>query len=240
MMRSFPGSRLSTTPRLSSTVPHREESSGIVREKARQGFVVVVVAVAVVEAGRSVAVMFSLTSTANLRHVTPLPRSITFAQAVGYLHNHDLLIRLDPEFASYEVLPTDPAVPQAKRYQVTDHMHALPAGLWGTTVSFLAEMTDVEDGVLWRIKAPLGLLQTTTWKLTRTERLEEDEAKGVVDEERGEWSLVEEVEIKANRLLTGTVKAKCEENWPGVHGRFVAHLKEGVAKALEGSEHVVV
>lgn len=174
--------------------------------------------------------MFSLTTTATLHHVTPLPPSVTFKHALQYLHNHDLLIRLDPEFASYETLPTDPTVPNAKRYKVTDHMEALPAGLWGTTVSFTAEMTDIEDGVLWIIKAPLGLLQTTTWKLMRTETLGDEDVKGTVEEERGEWSLVQHVEIKANRLLTGIVKAKCEENWPGTHGKFVAHLKEGLAK----------
>ncbi|KAF1919162.1 hypothetical protein BDU57DRAFT_132414 [Ampelomyces quisqualis] len=27
------------------------------------------------------------------------------------------------------------------------------------------------------------------------------------------WSLVEDVESRANRLLAGTVKGKCEENW---------------------------
>lgn len=46
-------------------------------------------------------------------------------------------------------------------------------------------------------------------------------------EGEGEWSLVEDVEIKASRLLTGTVRGKCEENWRGVHGRFVDHLGEG-------------
>lgn len=50
-------------------------------------------------------------------------------------------------------------------------------------------------------------------------------------EQRSEWNLVEDVEIKASRLLVGTVKGKCEENWRGIHGRFVGHLKEGEAKA---------
>ncbi|KAI8936630.1 hypothetical protein NX059_007029 [Plenodomus lindquistii] len=175
--------------------------------------------------------MFSLTTTATLHHVTPLPRAVTFEHALAYLHNHDLLIRLDPEFASYETLPADSTIPNAKRYKVTDHMEALPAGLWGTTVSFTAEMTNVEDGVLWVVKAPLGLVQTTWWKLVKTETLDEHDVKGVVERERGEWSLVEDVEIKANRMLTGTVKGKCEENWPGTHAKFVAHLKQGLAKS---------
>ncbi|KAF2850187.1 hypothetical protein T440DRAFT_468864 [Plenodomus tracheiphilus IPT5] len=179
--------------------------------------------------------MFSLTTTTTLRHVTPLPPSMTFSHALPYLHDHGLLIRLDPEFDSYETLPADATMPQAKRYKVTDHMNALPAGLWGTTVSFTAEMTDIEDGVLWIIKAPLGLVQTTMWRLMRTDTLSEEDVKGVAPEERGEWSLVEDVEIKANRMLAGTVKGKCEENWSGVHARFTKHLEEGLSKASVGA-----
>jgi hypothetical protein len=98
-------------------------------------------------------------------------------------------------------------------------MHALPKGLWDSTVTFEAEMTDTEDGVLWIIKAPLGLVQRTTWRCLRTASLAEEDRKG-----DGEWSLVEDVEINANRLLVGTVRGKCEENWPGAHGKFVKHL----------------
>lgn len=159
-----------------------------------------------------------------------LPPGTTFEHAIPYLHNHDLLIKLDPEFTSYETLPVDSASPNAKRYKVTDHMNALPAGLWDTTVNFIAEMTDIDDGILWVIKAPLGLVQTTTWRLLKTATLGEQHVGHVAEGERGEWSLVEDVEIKANRLLAGTVKGKCEENWRGAHGKFLAHLKEG-AKA---------
>jgi hypothetical protein len=47
-------------------------------------------------------------------------------------------------------------------------MHALPKGLWDSTVSFEAEMTNTEDGILWIIKAPLGLVQRTTWRCLKT------------------------------------------------------------------------
>ncbi|KAF2032418.1 hypothetical protein EK21DRAFT_87275 [Setomelanomma holmii] len=167
--------------------------------------------------------MFSFNSTATLHHVTQLPPGTTFSRALELLHNHDLLIKLDPEFALYETLPTEAATPNAKRYKVTDHMHALPKGLWDSTVTFVAEMTDTEDGILWIVKAPLGLVQTTTWRCLKTEGLANAD-KGSEAGQR-EWSLVEDVEIKANRLLTGTVKAKCEENWKGSHSRFVEHLR---------------
>jgi hypothetical protein len=109
-------------------------------------------------------------------------------------------------------------------------MHALPKGLWDSTVTFEAEMTDTEDGILWIVKAPLGLVQRTTWRCLKRDGLAEQDRRG-----EGEWSLVEDVEIRANRLLVGTVKGKCEENWRGSHGKFCEHLRreaEGeVAKA---------
>jgi hypothetical protein len=104
-------------------------------------------------------------------------------------------------------------------------MHALPKGLWDSTVTFVAEMTDTEDGILWIVKAPLGLVQTTTWRCLKTEGLA-DADKTSPDAEQCEWSLVEDVEIRANRLLVGTVKGKCEENWKGSHNRFVEQLKK--------------
>jgi hypothetical protein len=99
-------------------------------------------------------------------------------------------------------------------------MNALPAGLWDTTVTFEAEMTDLEDGVEWVIKAPLGLVQRTTWRCLRAE-----EGEG--------WALVEDVQITANRMLVGTVRGKCEENWKGAHGKFIQFL-EGEKEAGRG------
>jgi hypothetical protein len=99
-------------------------------------------------------------------------------------------------------------------------MHTLPRGLWDTNVSFNAEITDVENGVKWVIKAPLGLVQTSAWSV------EPAEEKDGVEGEEGRLVLVEDVEIRCSRLLIGTVSAKCEENWRGVHGRWVEHLNK--------------
>lgn len=106
-------------------------------------------------------------------------------------------------------------------------MHTLPKGLWDTTVTFESHITNTADGVEWVIKAPLGLVQRTTWRLTRSEDLGKGKEKVGEDEdnEKSEWSLVEDVEITASRLLVGTVKGKCEENWRGIHGKFMGHLK---------------
>jgi hypothetical protein len=194
----------------------------------------------------------ALNTTATLHHITHIPTSIPRSRVLTCLHNHDLLIRLDPELAHYEPLPSNPSASDTpstalnapatstsatKSYRVTDHMHTLPKGLWDTTVTFEADITDTEDGIEWIIRAPLGLVQRTTWRVVPRASLKEDERRGedregILDggkegaDGEGEWSLVEDVEIKANRVIVGTVRGKCESNWRGVHGRFLGHLKE--------------
>jgi len=109
-------------------------------------------------------------------------------------------------------------------------MHTLPKGLWDTTVTFEAQITNTDDGVLWVIKAPLGLVQQTKWTIVRNAEVGKGKEKAA-EEDKSEWSLVEEVEIKASRLLVGTVKGKCEENWRRIHGKFVGHLQGVPVKA---------
>jgi hypothetical protein len=69
----------------------------------------------------------------------------------------------------------------------------------------------------------MGLVQTSLW--TVEEAKAED---GGVEQENveGRLVLVEDVEIKCSRLLMGTVKGKCEENWKGVHQRWITKLNE--------------
>jgi hypothetical protein len=155
---------------------------------------------------------------------------------MALLQNHELLIKLDPEHASYETLPTSPdAKPDTKCYKVTDYMPGLPKGIWGSTVTFESQITNLEDGVEWLVKAPLGLVQKTTWRLVRSEdvgkgkdKVTEDDASS---ENKSEWCLVEDAEIRASRLLVGTVKGKCESNWRGIHERFIGHLQAVPVKA---------
>jgi hypothetical protein len=177
-----------------------------------------------------------LNTTAHLHHRSPLPAGTTLAQAQRVFRNHDALLRLDPDLQTYE--ETGPTVgearPNTKYYSVTDAMHALPAGLWDTTVRFSAEITDRDDGVEWVVRAPMGLVQTSLWTVERDEAppppppAAEGEGEGERERERedqGErWTLVEDVTIRCSRLLVGTVRGKCEENWRGTHERWAAQL----------------
>jgi hypothetical protein len=130
---------------------------------------------------------------------------------------------MDPELVSYTVddPPLD-ATSGTKYFTVTDHMDAMPRSLYDAKVSFKAEITEIEGGIKWVIKAPLGLVQTSIWIIEGEEEENDGGEKGVL-------SLVENVSISCSRLLMGTVKGKCEANWKGIHGRFADRLKNETA-----------
>lgn len=155
-------------------------------------------------------------------HRTPLPSPITQASALAQLRNHDFLIRLDPELVEYtEEHPADPS-PNTRYYSITDHMVGVPKAICDASISFKAEMTDVEDGVKWLVRAPLGLVQQSHWRLT-------EEGEGLV--------LIEDVHLACSRLLMGTVRGKCEENWVKIHGNFRAKLLETDGGNQEGIDN---
>lgn len=140
----------------------------------------------------------------------------------------------------YETLPSPEDAPNTKHYKITDNLRTIPKGLWGSTVTFESFITNTEEGIEWVIKAPLGLSQQTTWKILRTADLEKGKEKAVEEgtesgesgtAEKSEWSLVEDVLISGSRFIVGTVKGKCEENWRGIHGRLLDHMKTPIATA---------
>ena len=62
-----------------------------------------------------------LNTTAELEHRTPLPPGTTIEAAIALLRDHDYLIKLDPELASYkEDAPPAGANPKTKFYSITD------------------------------------------------------------------------------------------------------------------------
>jgi len=94
---------------------------------------------------------------------------------------------------------------------------------WDTTVSYHAEITDIEKGVEWVIRAPLGLVQRTLWTVETAGEKDEEVEEG---EREKRLVLVEDVEIRCPRLLVGTAKGKCEGNWKGVHKKWLENLEK--------------
>lgn len=163
-----------------------------------------------------------LTTMAKFTQRTSIPRDTTYAAALSLLQNHDFILRLDPEFMSYtcDATPAEgDADPDIRYYTVTHHMAALPRGLWDTTVCFKVQLTNIANGVRWRINAPLGVGQTSFWMVERGEP-GADVGPGA---EEPLW-LVEDVEIRCSRLLVGTVRGKVEANLQGIHRKFFDRL----------------
>lgn len=184
-----------------------------------------------------------------MHHRTPLPANATFSKSLDIFRNHDTLIKLDPDLASYEkvdawdtpVTYDDTKPEDTFYYKINDHMATLPKGLWDTTVSYQAAITNIPNGVRWVIRAPLGIVQRSNWTVepATTEDLSpenqdagmngvQNDGEGVATDvgATGRLVLVEDVNIKCSTFLIGTVKAKCEEQWPNVHKKWLEHLEE--------------
>lgn len=104
------------------------------------------------------------------------------------------------------------AVEEPAYYSVTDKVHTLPAGLWDSNVESVNEFVTLEKGVFVRLYSPLNVVMETVWTV-------KENGNGGVD-------LVEDVLIKASRLLVGTVKTMCNTNWRTFHGKIVDVMKE--------------
>lgn len=107
------------------------------------------------------------------------------------------------------------AIGEPAYYSVTDKVHTLPAGLWDSNVESTNEYVNLEKGVFVRLYSPLNVVMETVWT--------------VRENENGGIDLVEDVLIKASRLLVGTVKTMCSTNWRTFHGKMVDLMKESSA-----------
>ena len=165
-------------------------------------------------------------TTATVQHVSALPAGVTPEKGVELLQGHEFFIQCDPHMINYEpmdtpagsVQPTIPggrgvaAVAAPKCYQVTDKVHALPAGLWDSDVVSTYEFINTEKGVFVRIRSPLNVSMETVWEIRQTEN--------------GKWEMVEDVVIKCSRLLVGIIKSTCETGWKGIHEKMIGKLEQ--------------
>ncbi|EHK15755.1 uncharacterized protein TRIVIDRAFT_64362 [Trichoderma virens Gv29-8] len=168
-----------------------------------------------------------LNTTATLQNVTTLPAGISIAKALEVIQNHNLHMQCDPHMVKYESIPRPskvetPTIPansglvavgEPEYYCVTDKVHTLPAGLWDSNVESTNEFVNLEKGVFVRLYSPLNVVMETVWT--------------VRENGNGGIELVEDVLIKASRLLVGTVKNMCSTNWTTFHGKIVNLMKEG-------------
>jgi len=165
-------------------------------------------------------------TTALVRHSSPLPVSTpaAAAAAVALLQDHKHYLGCNPHMTAHEAIPTPTPAPELpmsvqtasssssssaewRLFRVTDVVHALPAGLWDTDIVSRYEFCPIERGVFVRIRSPLGIVLESTW---------------TVDETAG--TLVEEILIRASRLLVPVLRSQCESGWRDIHRTMLAPL----------------
>ncbi|KAL9949046.1 hypothetical protein D7B24_005923 [Verticillium nonalfalfae] len=159
-----------------------------------------------------------LNTSQSLTHITPIPSPATRTDAIAMLHDHEHVIQCSPAMSKFELITSPSPAPlpagitplgDTKCYQVTDIVHALPAGLWDSDIVSTYEFTNLAGGLFVRIRSPMGIVLETVWTI---------EGEGEGPEMR------EFVTIKCSRLLVGTVNGQCEGNWKVIHAKMVAGL----------------
>ncbi|KAK4180770.1 hypothetical protein QBC36DRAFT_228887 [Triangularia setosa] len=173
--------------------------------------------------------MSFLATTTTLSHTSALPPGTTFSLALSMLSDYEFFLSCDPVLDSFTPLPpnsspdlppnitpqirTDAHQQQGISYTVIDIVHTT---IWDSKVVSTYEFTDITNGVFVRIKSPMGIVMDTIWQ---------------VREKEGVCELVEDLEIRCNRLLVGVVKGQCEEGWGKIHGKMIKKLEEDIQKA---------
>ncbi|KFH48031.1 hypothetical protein ACRE_010060 [Hapsidospora chrysogenum ATCC 11550] len=187
-------------------------------------------------------------TTAELQHITPLPRGVSPSKAISLLQSHGFVIRHNPHMVSYEPAPTTDPAPtlpaerpglvatsaEPRCYSVVDKVHALPAGLWDSDVESTYEFIGIEDGVFVRIRSPLSVVMETAWTVREVGGGSQDGTTGSEGEGGGggeggeggetQYVLVEDAVIKCSRLLMSIVWGTAESGWKGIHESMIGQL----------------
>lgn len=121
--------------------------------------------------------------------------------------------------------PSSPPVPAC--YRVTDIVHAIPAGIWDTSLVSTYELTEIRDGLFVRIRSPLSVVMDTFWEVRAVEQGDADGGQAEVLE------LVEDMTIQCSRLLVGLVKGQCENGWGHIHAKMIARLEGEIREREE-------
>lgn len=160
-----------------------------------------------------------LYSTHAVQNRTPLPAQITRATALAALHNHSLLIQLNPLVISVDEVDP-PAVAtnsstsgvSTKSYSMTDRIYLLPGNLWPSTVQYSGDFTNEADGVVVLTHAPMGFEGWSKWSI-------EDGEDGL--------EVVEEATIRCPLVLMPFIKSTVKSSHDKLHVQLVERLKKG-------------
>ena len=160
-------------------------------------------------------------------NITPLPRQVTREIAVDELHNHGVMIKLNPLVINFERTTAHNNAPADEYhciwYEITDRISYLP-GVKGQ-VKYKACFFDRPIGLQTHCYAPAGLDIKAKWSIGGNMPGEPREARELgVDTPRDGLYLREEVDMRCNIMLTSFVK----KNLKNAHKVLVDRLLKKV------------
>lgn len=142
-----------------------------------------------------------------------LPAGATRETALAALHNHGLLIQLNPLVISFSPIsgPED-APPATRHYEIEDRVYLMPGKLWPSEVKYTAEFIDEEDGVRVATHAPMGFEGRTKWS---------------VEEVEGGLAIVEDATLRCPVLLMPFIKATSKSSHDKMHASLSEKIEKG-------------
>ena len=175
----------------------------------------------------------SLSKRTVYTNITPLPPQVTRQIALDELHNHGIMIKLNPLVVGFE--PTSPHKDapadeyHCTWYEITDKVSYLP-GISGH-VKYKACFFDRPIGLQTHCYAPTGLDIKAKWSVGGNMPGEPREARELgVDTPRDGLYLREEVDMRCNIALAGFVR----KNLKKAHQVLVDRLLKKVEYVEEG------
>ncbi|KAI9701361.1 MAG: hypothetical protein M1820_006452 [Bogoriella megaspora] len=159
---------------------------------------------------------------------TELPATATRDQILAMLHDHSLMITLNPlvlnhELASFTPVPkfrddTDATNPRTAthKYSITDKISYLPHGLWDSNMTYTGWFANTADGLRTWVQAAAGVEVQGLWFVR-----EAMGGRGLV--------LEEEATVNCSSLLKPFVEGELRKSHEVLHKRFLERLGQGQA-----------
>ncbi|KAI9878856.1 MAG: hypothetical protein M1830_010328 [Pleopsidium flavum] len=158
---------------------------------------------------------------------TPLLPPLTTSGALSALHNHSLMITLNPLVVSHHVIDRPPQSGTAPTstspqitYSITD---TLPLPVWPTSITYTASFENTDYGLRTQVHAPMGVEITGQWEVVRESHdlLSSNSEREIAETA---WMIRETATVRCNVLLMPYVRATISRSHKELHGRLIERL----------------
>ena len=159
-------------------------------------------------------------------HITPLPRTISRETAVGFLHDHEQMIEMNPLVLRHKHAFPPPNATQDEAenmtwYEITDEIQYIPGTAVKGEASYKAGFYDLPKGLQTHVFAPGGVDIQGKWTVGGNMPGEERETYEIgVEKPREGLYVREDVDLRCNVFLANFVKRNLKKS----HGSLVEKL----------------